>query len=200
MRRLLLLIGSFVFIVSATANSGAGEAAEDKDKGNLVHLELKYGTVVIRLRPDLAPNHVKRVKELIGKKFYDGHKFHRVIAGFMAQTGDPTGTGRGGSGKNIDAEFSDTASFGRGTVGAARSSDINSADSQFFICFVDCSNLDGQYTIWGEVIKGMEFVDKIRRGEPPSRPDEIVKMRMAKEEAMKKKDAKEPLKPKDAKE
>lgn len=203
MRRLLplLLIWSFVFIVTATPQNEADAAEISSD--NVVLLKLKYGTVVIRLRPDLAPNHVKRVKELIGEKFYDGHKFHRVIAGFMAQTGDPLGTGRGGSGKNIDAEFSDTEGFKRGTIGAARSSDPNSADSQFFICLVECSHLDGAYTIWGEVIDGMEFVDQIRRGEPPVRPDVIETMRMADEAWLKANTVKGSgdgyyLKPKDA--
>ena len=177
MRRLFLLIGSLVLIVSASMNPGAGQAAEDLE--NTLYLDLEYGRVVIQLRPDIAPNHVERVKELVREGFYDGHKFHRVIAGFMAQTGDPTGTGRGGSGKNLKAEFSDTASFSRGTIGAARSSSPDSADSQWFICLVDCSHLNGQYTIWGQVIEGMEHVDKIRRGEPPTRPDTIVKLQVA---------------------
>jgi peptidylprolyl isomerase len=148
------------------------------DKTNTAILELKDGKVTIQLRPDIAPKHVARVKELIGEGFYDGLKFHRVIDGFMAQTGDPDGTGYGGSGKNIPAEFS-KAPFKRGTVGAARSSDPDSADSQFFICFDDASFLNGQYTVWGEVTDGMDFVDKIAKGEPPRKPDTIVKFTLA---------------------
>jgi peptidylprolyl isomerase len=148
------------------------------DKTNTAILELKDGKVTIQLRPDIAPKHVARVKELIGQGFYDGLKFHRVIDGFMAQTGDPDGTGYGGSGTNIPAEFS-KAPFKRGTVGAARSSDPNSADSQFFICFDDASFLNGQYTVWGEVTDGMNFVDNIAKGEPPRKPDTIVKFTLA---------------------
>ena len=148
------------------------------DKNNTAILELKDGKVTIQLRPDIAPKHVARVKELISEGFYDGLKFHRVIDGFMAQTGDPDGTGYGGSGKNIPAEFS-KAPFKRGTVGAARSSDPDSADSQFFICFDDASFLNGQYTVWGEVTDGMDFVDKIAKGEPPRKPDTIVKFTLA---------------------
>ena len=141
-------------------------------------MDLKYGQVVIELRPDLAPKHVARIKELAESGFYDGIIFHRVIAGFMAQSGDPTGTGRGGSGQKLNAEFTKTP-FKRGTVGMARSSAINSGDSQFFICFTTVPTLDGQYTVWGEVVKGMEFVDQIQKGEPPRNPDRIVKMRVA---------------------
>jgi peptidylprolyl isomerase len=148
------------------------------DKSNTAILELKDGKVTIQLRPDIAPKHVARVKELIAEGFYDGLKFHRVIDGFMAQTGDPDGTGYGGSGKNIPAEFS-KAPFKRGTVGAARSSDPDSADSQFFICFDDASFLNGQYTVWGEVTDGMDFVDNIAKGEPPRKPDTIVKFTLA---------------------
>lgn len=143
-----------------------------------LHLDLKQGRVVIELRPDLAPKHVARIKALADQGFYDGIIFHRVIAGFMAQTGDPTGTGRGGSGEKLPAEFS-KAPFKRGTVGMARSQALNSADSQFFICFTVTPNLDGQYTVWGEVVRGMEFVDQIQKGEPPHNPDRIVKMRVA---------------------
>ncbi len=145
---------------------------------NNLWLELSSGRVTIRLRPDLAPKHVARIKELAETGFYDGIVFHRVIDGFMAQTGDPTGTGRGGSGKNVSAEFS-REPFVRGTCGMARSSDPNSADSQFFIMFAEGSFLNGQYTVWGEVTDGMEFVDKIKRGEPPRSPDKIVKLRVA---------------------
>ncbi|MBT3070917.1 peptidylprolyl isomerase [Rhodomicrobium sp. Az07] len=148
------------------------------DKENLV-LETTKGRVVIELRPDLAPNHVARIKELADQKFYDGVVFHRVIDGFMAQTGDPTGTGRGGSGKNLKAEFS-RESHERGVVSMARANHPDSADSQFFICFDDASFLDGKYTVWGKVIEGMENVDKIERGEPVHNPDKIVTARVEK--------------------
>jgi cyclophilin family peptidyl-prolyl cis-trans isomerase len=154
-------------------------SAQAPDPENTLYLDLTYGRVVIRLRPDIAPNHVARVKELTRAGFYDGIVFHRVIDGFMAQTGDPTGTGMGGSDKpDLKAEFSD-APFGRGTIGAARANDPDSANSQFFICFDEASFLNGQYTVWGEVIEGMEFVDRIKRGEPPADPDKIVKMQVA---------------------
>lgn len=132
-------------------------------ESNMLLLELKDGTVEIEMRPDLAPKHVKRIKELVKKGFYDGLKFHRVIDGFMAQTGCPNGTGTGGSGKNLKAEFSKEP-HGRGTVSMARAMSPDSADSQFFICFDDCSWLDGQYTVWGKVTKGMELVDNIKKG------------------------------------
>jgi len=144
---------------------------------NTLVLETTKGRVVIELRPDLAPNHVARIKELAGEKFYDGVVFHRVIDGFMAQTGDPTGTGRGGSGKNLKAEFS-KESHQRGTVSMARANHPDSADSQFFICFGDASFLDGKYTVWGKVIEGIENVDKIERGEPVRNPDKIVTARV----------------------
>ncbi|HEU0071465.1 MAG TPA: peptidylprolyl isomerase [Alphaproteobacteria bacterium] len=145
------------------------------DASETLQIQLKDGVVVIRLRPDLAPEHVARIKQLAGEGFYDGIVFHRVIEGFMAQTGDPTGTGMGGSGQKLPAEFTD-APFNRGTVGMARSQNPNSADSQFFICFAPARFLDGQYTVWGEVTEGMEFVDNIKRGEPPSNPDKMVKV------------------------
>jgi cyclophilin family peptidyl-prolyl cis-trans isomerase len=149
--------------------------ASENNENTLV-LETTQGRVVIELRPDLAPNHVARVKELAQQGFYDGVVFHRVIEGFMAQTGDPTGTGRGGSGKNLKAEFS-KAPHERGTVSMARANHPDSADSQFFICFDDARFLDGKYTVWGRVIEGMENVDKIKRGEPVKDPDKIVSMR-----------------------
>lgn len=148
------------------------------DKENTIYLDLKDGRVVIELLPEVAPNHVKRIKELTRKGFYDGIKFHRVIPGFMAQTGDPTGTGMGGSGKKLKAEFNSTPHV-RGTVSMARAMDVNSADSQFFICFADARFLDNQYTVWGKVVEGMEFVDKIQKGEPPKNPDKIIKMQVA---------------------
>ena len=142
-------------------------------------LELKGGVVEIQLLPEKAPQHVARIKELAEEGFYNGFVFHRVIEGFMAQTGDPTGTGRGGSGKKIKAEFSNE-NHTRGSVSMARSSQPNSADSQFFIVLKDSLFLDGQYTVWGRVVKGMEFVDTIRRGEPPRNPDKIISMRVEK--------------------
>jgi len=158
--------------------------AQTTDLENTVYLDLKDGRVVIQLLPELAPKHVERVKLLCRKGFYDGTPFHRVIEGFMAQGGDPTGTGTGGSGLgNLPAEFTTTRRFLRGTVGAARSSSPNSADSQFFIMFAPAPNLDGQYTIWGQVVSGMELVDKIKRGSGGngmvSGPDRIVHMRVA---------------------
>ncbi len=136
-------------------------------------LETTKGTVEIALRPDLAPNHVARIKELARQGFYDGVVFHRVIDGFMAQTGDPTGTGMGGSGQKLNAEFN-TGKHKRGTTSMARAQHPDSADSQFFICFDDAGFLDGQYTVWGEVVSGMENVDQIKRGEPVQDPDKIV--------------------------
>ncbi|MBA4207607.1 peptidylprolyl isomerase [Pannonibacter phragmitetus] len=153
--------------------------AQTLDPQNTLYLDLKDGRVVIRLRPDLAPNHVERIKKLTRAGFYDGHVFHRVIDGFMAQTGDPTGTGMGGSEEpDLAAEFSRTQ-FKRGTLGMARAASPNSANSQFFIMFADGDWLNGQYTVWGEVVEGMEFVDKIAKGEPPANPDKIIKMTVA---------------------
>lgn len=153
--------------------------AQAQDADNTLVMTLESGDVMIRLRPDLAPQHVERIKKLTRQGFYDGTPFHRVIDGFMAQGGDPTGTGTGGSDlPDLPAEFTNT-NFGRGTIGAARTSDPNSANSQFFICFDDCSFLNGQYTVWGEVVEGMDLVDQIKRGEPVADPDEIVNMRIA---------------------
>jgi cyclophilin family peptidyl-prolyl cis-trans isomerase len=151
---------------------------ETKDTANLAYLDLKDGRVTIKLRPDLAPKHVERIKTLISQGYYDGLKFHRVIAGFMAQTGCPDGTGMGGSGQKLEAEFTDEP-FVRGTLGMARSQSPNSGDSQFFITFGDTSHLNNSYTVWGQVIDGMEFVDKITKGEPPRTPDTIVKFSLA---------------------
>ena len=135
--------------------------------------------VVIKLRPDLAPGHVERITELVGEGFYDGVVFHRVIPGFMAQGGDPTGTGTSGSNKpNLKAEFSAEPHV-RGVCSMARTNDPNSANSQFFICLDDASFLDRQYTVWGQVIEGMDNVDKIKRGEPVRDPDSIVSMKVA---------------------
>jgi peptidylprolyl isomerase len=153
-------------------------AAEDLE--NTLYVDLKGGRVVIQLLPDLAPKHVERIKQLAREGFYDGTPFHRVIDGFMAQGGDPTGTGTGGSKYgNVPAEFSKVRKFLRGSVGAARSQSPDSANSQFFIMFAPAPFLDGQYTIWGQVTSGMELVDKIKRGEPVRVPDRIVHMRVA---------------------
>ena len=153
------------------------------DKENTLYMDLDYGRVIIELDPTIAPNHVKRIKELTRQGFYDGVKFHRVIPGFMAQTGDPTGTGMGGSGQKLKAEFNKTPHV-RGTVSMARAMDPNSADSQFFICFDDARFLDGQYTVFGKVTSGMEYVDMIKAGISAnngavSNPDIIVKMQVA---------------------
>lgn len=172
MKRMISTLAGAVALAIAMA---AGAAAAD---GNTLVIQTKTGNVVIRLRPDLAPNHVKRVTTLAKKGFYDGVKFHRVIPGFMAQTGDPQGTGAGGSDlPDLKAEFT-YEPFKRGTVGAARTSDPDTANSQFFICFTDtgCSSLNGQYTVWGEVIEGMENIDKVARGEPPPQPDVMIKV------------------------
>ncbi|MFL5257660.1 MAG: peptidylprolyl isomerase [Rhodopila sp.] len=154
------------------------------DPENTLYLDLKDGRVVIQLRPDLAPMHVEQIKTLVRRGFYDGTVFHRVIEGFMAQGGDPTGTGTGGSDLgNIRAEFSNLAKFVRGTCGMARSQSPNSANSQFFIMFEPAPHLNGQYTIWGQVVQGMELVDQIKRGSggsgTVSDPDKIVKFSVA---------------------
>jgi peptidylprolyl isomerase len=172
MHRRHILAGAILLMTASTAAKAA-------DPDNTLVIELSSGgQVLIELFPDVAPKHVARVKELAKAGFYDGIVFHRVIPGFMAQTGDPTGTGTGGSGKgNIMAEFNKKP-FKRGTVGAARSQNPNSADSQFFICFADASHLDGQYTVWGQVIEGMENVDKVAVGEPPANPTKMTKVRL----------------------
>jgi peptidylprolyl isomerase len=161
----------------------AAKAAPALNPENTILLDLPAGQVVIQLRPDLAPNHVARIKELVRQGFYDGLSFHRVIPGFMAQTGDPLGNGTGGSGKKLKAEFSQEHHV-RGTVSMARANDPDSGDSQFFICFDNASFLDGKYTIWGQVVKGMEFVDKIKMGDEADNghvdnPTKIVHMRIA---------------------
>jgi peptidylprolyl isomerase len=178
LRRRDLLAASFA---AATLVAAPALAADE----NTVHLDTKDGRVTIQLRPDLAPKHAEQIKALTKKGFYDGVVFHRVIDGFMAQTGDPTGTGMGKSDlPNLPAEFSKEA-FKRGTVGMARSSEPNSANSQFFICFGDASFLNGQYTVVGQVTSGMEVVDKIKKGSKSdngkvANPDKIVKMSLAK--------------------
>jgi len=150
---------------------------------NILIMELKYGTVKIEMYEDVAPNHVKRIKELVNSGFYDGIKFHRVIAGFMAQTGDPKGDGTGGSGQNLDAEFSKVR-HERGILSMARAQNINSADSQFFIMLDDAPHLDGQYTVWGKVTSGMEYIDEIQKGDAymngtVGNPDKIISLKLA---------------------
>jgi peptidylprolyl isomerase len=153
------------------------------DLEDTIYLDVPAGRVVIELRPDLAPGHCGHIKALARRGFYDGIVFHRVIDGFMAQTGDPTGTGSGGSGQRLKAEFSAEPHV-RGTLSMARTSDPDSADSQFFICFADAGFLDRQYTVWGQVVSGMEFVDAIKKGDQAhngsvSNPDKITKMQVA---------------------
>ena len=176
-----MLLRRFVFVCfMALAFLARQSGAVDLE--NTIYLELKDGRVTIEMRPDLAPNHVARIKELVRQEFYNGVVFHRVIEDFMAQTGDPTGTGSGGSGQNLDAEFTNEKHL-RGTVSMARASDPNSADSQFFIVFKTAPWLDGQYSIWGQVTDGMDVVDKIKMGAPGSGtvtdPDKIISMRVA---------------------
>jgi peptidylprolyl isomerase len=182
--RLFRLLALSVGLAAPVAVAIAPQAlAADPD--NTLLMQLKDGTVTIEMRPDLAPKHVARIKELVRQHFYDGLVFHRVIEGFMAQTGDPKGNGTGGSGKNIAAEFTNKAHFVRGTVGMARAASPDSADSQFFICFAPAPFLDGKYTIWGQVTSGMDVVDKIKKGSqsqngavaPPA--DKIVSLRLA---------------------
>ena len=172
--------------MSDDATTAAAEGAPDTE--NTLLLTLKDGTVTIKLRPDLAPLHVERIKTLTRQGFYDGVVFHRVIDGFMAQGGDPTGTGTGGSTlPDVAAEFSKTAKFIRGTCGMARAQSPDSANSQFFIMFQPGDFLNGQYTIWGEVASGMEVVDKIKRGAGQSGqvrdPDKIIMMKVAADDA-----------------
>jgi peptidylprolyl isomerase len=170
-------------VALAATMAASGALAQKADPQNTLYLDTKDGRVTIRLRPDLAPKHVAQIKKLVKEGFYNGLKFHRVIAGFMAQTGDPTGTGMGGSKlPNIPAEFSATP-FTRGTVGMARTQDPNSANSQFFICFADAPFLNGKYTVFGQVTDGMAIIDKIKKGDSQSGavkdPDRIIKMQLA---------------------
>ena len=164
-KKLIALITSF-FIVDQVAS--ANEANSDK-----ILLNTSKGEIIINLMPEIAPVHVARIVELVKSGFYDGVIFHRIIPGFMAQTGDPKGNGTGGSGTNLKAEFSDYK-YINGTVGMARTMDPNSADSQFFICFDGCGHLTGQYTVWGQVETGMEVVEALNIGEPPADPDKIL--------------------------
>ena len=184
-RRLFLQLTAIGALMSDAVSSADAQGALDPQ--NTLYMDVKGGRVVIRLRPDLAPKHVERVKLLCHEHFYDGTPFHRVIDGFMAQGGDPTGTGTGGSKyPDLPAEFSQTAHFLRGTVGAARTSNPNTANSQFYICFAPAPNLDGQYTIWGQVVSGMDYVDQLKKGSGSSgsvsNPDKIIKMRLMAEE------------------
>ena len=172
--------------IAAWSLFGMTTASFAGDPENTLDLHLASGRVVIEMRPDLAPRHVARIKELARKGFYDNVVFHRVIAGFMAQTGDPTGTGMGGSGQNLQAEFSppSKARHARGTVSMARAQSPNSADSQFFICFAPAPFLDGKYTIWGHVVEGMEHVDAIKKGDERQNgtvddPDRILSLKVA---------------------
>ncbi len=172
------LVAVFLLALASFVTGGDEQAAAAEKR---LAIELETGTVLIRLRPDLAPLHVERISELADSGFYDGVVFHRVISGFMAQTGDPTGTGRGGSGQTLPAEFT-SEPFRRGTVGMARAQHPDSGDSQFFICFDDASFLNGQYTVFGEVVEGMEFVDRIKAGDPDRNgmvddPDRMVRVR-----------------------
>jgi len=180
MNRVMRLLGLVALCLVVTVG---GPVSAAPDLQNTLYLDVPAGRVEIELRPDLAPLTVAHIKELTKKGFYDGLKFHRVIPGFMAQTGDPLGTGAGGSGQTVKAEFTQTH-FLRGSLGLARTDDPNSGDSQFFICFAPASFLDGKYTLFGQVTKGMEFIDAIKKGDPNrngavSNPDRIVKMQIA---------------------
>lgn len=187
MRRRTLIANSAVatFMIGQTSMANPASAQQPKlDPENTIYLDLKYGRVVIEMFPDIAPQTVQRIKTLARDGFYDGTPFHRVIEGFMAQGGDPTGTGTGGSPlPDLPAEFTTRRHFLRGTCGMARAADPNSGNSQFFIMFAPAPSLDGQYTIWGQVVQGMEFVDKIKRGSGSNgmvpNPDRIVHMRVA---------------------
>lgn len=179
LRKNLWLTGLAALIITATASIAP---AEELDPENTIFLDLKSGRVVIQLLPEVAPNHVARIKELTRMGFYDGIVFHRVIDGFMAQTGDPTGTGRGGSGKNLKAEFSRVPHL-RGTLSMARAQNIDSADSQFFIVVAPANYLNGKYTVWGRVVEGMEHVDAIKKGPNElngavTDPDKIFRMKV----------------------
>lgn len=180
MKKISIFLTFLTLIFSSMSNASAQKATNLE---NLLYIDLKYGRVVIELLPQIAPKHVERIKTLARKEFYDGIVFHRVITGFMAQTGDPTGTGMGGSKlPDLRAEFSDEPHI-RGAVSMARAANPNSANSQFFIVTDDSRFLDNQYTIWGRVIKGMEFVDQIKKGAGQSGsvkdPDSMIRVRVA---------------------
>lgn len=189
----------FLLLAAVLIGGGAVKAAET-DPQNTLYMDLAFGRVVIQLRPDLAPNTCAQIKKLARAGFYDGVVFHRVIDGFMAQGGDPTGTGTGGSGHALHAEFS-SEPFVRGVVAMARASDPNSADSQFFVMFAAAPALDGKYTIFGKVVSGMEYVDQLKKGDPRNNgvvanPDKIVRMRVAADVIADEEKAKQP-KPKE---
>ncbi len=169
-----------IMSLSLLALASLSSAAQTTDLENILYLDLKDGRVTIEMYPEVAPKTVMRIKELVRQGFYDGLTFHRVIPGFMAQGGDPDGDGSGGSGQHIDAEFSELSHL-KGAVSMARADDINSADSQFFIVLDVSTHLDGKYTIWGRVIGGMKYVDRIRQGVVPELqdPDKIIKMQVA---------------------
>jgi peptidylprolyl isomerase len=183
-RRSFIAGAAIATLTGETTMSGAADAQQKPDPENTLYMDLKQGRVVIEMFPDIAPKAVERIKTLTQQGFYDNTPFHRVIEGFMAQGGDPTGTGTGGSKlPDLPAEFTTKRHFLRGTCGMARTSDPNSANSQFFIMFAPAPHLDGQYTIWGQVVQGMEFVDQIKRGSGSggtvSNPDRIVRMQVA---------------------
>ena len=184
----MIKLNKIIFLSLFVSSLLLGSKSMADDKRDKIQMTLKDGVVLIETRPDVAPKHVDQIKKLISERKYDGVVFHRVIEGFMAQTGDVefgnssndqfnlSRAGTGGSTlPDIEAEFSEV-NHGRGALSMARSQMPNSANSQFFICFNDCSFLDGQYSVWGQVVEGMEFVDNITRGEPPSEPDKIIKM------------------------
>jgi cyclophilin family peptidyl-prolyl cis-trans isomerase len=176
------LLGRWLVLAAFLLGLNGGNVSA-ADLENTLYMDLPAGRVVIALQPELAPHTVARIKELVRQHFYDGIVFHRVIAGFMAQTGDPTGTGMGGSGRKLKAEFND-APFVRGTVGMARAQDPDSADSQFFICFAPAAFLNGKYTVFGKVISGMEHVDKLKKGDAGDNgavtdPDKIIRVEVA---------------------
>jgi|TARA_B110000090_G_scaffold19371_1_gene19200 peptidylprolyl isomerase len=173
-KNLILITIGMVFITMAQPIKKASAS-----KSKFITIETSKGKVIIETLPKIAPNHVKRIKQLVQSEFYDGLIFHRVIEGFMAQTGDPDGNGTGGSGKNLKAEFSDYE-YKYGTVGMARSMSPDSGDSQFFVCFNGCSHLTGQYTVWGQVVSGMETIEKLAIGEPPSSPDKMISVKIGK--------------------
>ena len=173
---LFLISLTGVLLITMSKKNNIKKSNQEKQ---ILILETNKGKIEIEMLNTIAPEHVNRIAELVKEKFYNGVIFHRVIPGFMAQTGDPTGTGMSGSGQKIKSEFSDY-NYTRGTVGMARTADPNSADSQFFICYDDCSHLNGSYTVWGQVIKGMKVVDNIEPGEPPSKPDSILTAKIKK--------------------
>ena len=188
-----IVAGLFIFVSYMVFSDHVATARKiESNIENMLYLDLKDGRVVIRMLPDVAPRHVARIKQLVREGFYNGLTFHRVIDGFMAQGGDPLGNGTGGSGKKILAEFTMKYSHKRGAVSMARAGDPNSADSQFFIVMADSTYLDGQYTIWGYVVQGMEYVDNIKKGDVinnglVTEPDKIIRMSLASDEVKKKK-------------